>query len=274
MANDKCIAVLDTGAGGLSVVKALRSLAPRETIYYYADYAHLPYGLKSPELIRHLALKAASKLVALSSCKLLIIACHTISVWWDLEELSVRLKVPVIGMLSPSIKGLKRLLLNQNYQSFGIVSTQATISSGAYRRHWPEIDQQGRCTLVEQACGPLVSLVEEGFFAEQELSLTLNGFLPAGIKEADAILLGCTHFSALRSVFAKVLAPHAEIIDAGDLVAREVLLELEANRELSHSGGSVIKAFVSDNCERFNKVATRFIDEPLSVTLVRDEVLV
>lgn len=271
MANNNAIAVLDTGAGGLSVVKALRQMAPKEQIHYFADYAHLPYGLKSPELIRHLALRAAKKLVSLSSCKVLVVACHTISVWWDLDELALELKVPVIGMLKPSISGLSRLLENRNYRSFGIVSTKATISSEAYRRFWPLIDTTGSCLLVEHACGPLVSLVEEGVDGEEELSLILNGLLPAPLKKVDAVLLGCTHFSALEGVFKKVLAPHCDIIDAGDLVAREVLLQLEAQGDLSISNKTSIRAYVSDNCERFIKVAARFIDEPIQATLVRDE---
>ena len=97
--------------------------------------------------------------------------------------------------------------------------------------------------------------------------------MPEHIKKADAVLLGCTHFSALKSSFSQVLAPEAHIIDAGELVAREVLLELEANGGLSLAPKTPINAFVSDNCERFLRVAGRFIDEPLNVTLAQNEFL-
>jgi glutamate racemase len=273
MANNNAIAVLDTGAGGLSVVRPLRSLAPCESIHYFADYAHVPYGLKSPELIRHLGFKAARKLVDLSDCKLLVVACHTMSVCLDLKELSDKLKVPVIGMLKPSILGLERLLSNRDYKSFGIVSTRATIISGAYRKFWSQIDKKGRCALVEHACGSLASLVEEGINGEEELRHILYGLLPLPIKSADAVLLGCTHFSALSKAFKRVLSPNADLIDAGDLVAREVLLKLEAQGGLSLGPKTTIKAYVSDNVERFCDIAQRFIDEPMSVTLVRDELL-
>lgn len=273
MGNNNAIAVLDSGAGGLSVVRPLRQLAPLEQIHYFADYAHLPYGLKSPELIRKLGFKAAQKLVSLSSCKVLVVACYTLTTAWDLAELSEKLQVPVIGMLKPSIAGLRRLISGRGYSSLGIVSTKATMASGAYRRSWPSIDSLGRCRLVEHACGPLVSLVEDGIEGEEELRLILDGLLPSSIKNADAVLLGCTHFAALIDVFKRVIAPHCDIIDAGELVACEVLLQLEAQGGLSIGPKASIKAYVSDNVERFIKIAARFIEEPMSVMLVRDEKL-
>lgn len=270
MPNQKCIAVLDTGAGGLSVVRAIRNLAPYEPICYFADYAHLPYGLKSPELIRNLAEKAATRLVSLCDCKMLVIACHTISVLLDLEQLSQKLKVPIIGMLEPSLLGLKKIFEQKHFQNFGIVSTRATLNSGIYRKFWHNTCLKNS-NLSEHACGPLVSLVEENISGEEELTIILSGLLPKVIKNADAVLLGCTHFSALKHIFKKVLAPHALIIDAGELAASEVLLTLEAQGELYRGEWQPIRAFVSDNKERFISVAPHFIEESLMVTLVGEE---
>jgi glutamate racemase len=273
MSNPKPIAILDTGAGGLSVARALRALAPREEIHYYADYANLPYGLKSIELIRYLAYNAANTLVKRSSCKILVIACHTISVCCDLAKMSAEFKVPVLGMMSPSIEGLARIVPEKDWRSFGIISTKATLDSGVYRQNWPMINKKSSCELAELASGPLVSLVEEGVRGEEELYLIISGLLTKTIKEADAVLLGCTHFSALTPIIKRVLRPDAEVIDAGELVAAEVLLKLEGQGDLSRAALGAIKAYVSDNPNRFNEVAKRFTDEPMSIELIRDRAI-
>jgi glutamate racemase len=271
MSQSSPIAVLDTGAGGLSVVNSLRKLLPNEDIYYFADTANLPYGIKSPELISHLSLKMAKKIVEISSCKLLVVACHTISVWC-LEEIKASVGVPVVGMVEPSIDGLKRLLAQKNIASCGILSTKATQNSGAYRKAWPLLDPKNRVSLVEHASGPLVSLVEEeGELAPGELAPIINQFIPASIKQCDALLIGCTHFSALKPALKRVLKPGCEIVDAADLAALAVqdLLKNAHNLASSELQGQ-FKVYISDNRERFIFIARRFIEGELAVTLIND----
>ena len=266
--DQKPIAVLDTGAGGLSVVAALRHLAPAEPICYFADTANLPYGLKSPELIKYLGLRAAKTLVMLTKPKMLVIACHTISVWC-LEQLSRELDIPVIGMLKPSIDGLKKFVAQNSYKSLGLISTKATVSSGAFRSSWSYIDPDNKTKLIEHACGPLVSLVEEGALSFEELKIIINGLLPEAIKSVDALLIGCTHFSALVPVLRTLLPPQAHIIDAADLVALRVIHELKEARNLSAGGEGSIQTYVSDNPERFMSVAKKFTSEAMKIELIR-----
>jgi len=268
MSDHKPIAVLDTGAGGLSVVAALRHLAPAERICYFADTANLPYGLKSPELIKYLGLRAAKALVELTKPKMLVIACHTISVWC-LEQLASEFDLPVIGMLKPSIEGLKSLVARNNYASLGLISTKATVNSKAFRSSWTYIDPENKTKFVEHACGPLVSLVEEGVLNPEELKLIISGLLPQSIKSVDALLIGCTHFSALTPVLRTLLKPRAHIIDAADLVALQVVNQLkDAHNLLSGTNGS-IQTYVSDNPERFLSVAEKFTSEAMKIELIR-----
>lgn len=265
VSDNRPIAILDTGAGGLSVVAALRTIAPNEEIYYFADYAHLPYGLKSPELIRTLAVRAAQTLVELSHCKLLIIACHTISVLC-LKELKATFPIPVVGMLEPSIIGLKNYLQKKPLQSLGIISTKATLDSGAYRNSWPH---GAHTQLIEQACGPLVSLIEESVVSKKQLHVIVGQLLDDKIKSADGVMIGCTHFSALIPILKAVLKPHCAIIDAAHFVSEHVYQNLKESHQLTARDHHVpIKAFVSDNPERFLKVAQSFMSEQLDVKLV------
>lgn len=266
MSDNRPIAILDTGAGGLSVVTALRTIAPNEEIYYFADYAHLPYGLKSPELIRTLASQAAQILVEISHCKLLIIACHTISVLC-LKELQAQFPIPVVGMLEPSMSGLKKYLQKKSLKNLGIISTKATLDSKAYRNSWPTIGAHTH--LIEQACGPLVSLIEESVISKKQLHIIVDQLLDDKIKKADGVMIGCTHFSALIPILKSVLKPECVIIDAAHFVSDQVYQNLQASDQLADRAHQVpIKAFVSDNPERFLKVAQSFMSELPDVKLV------
>lgn len=252
MENIKPIAVLDSGAGGLSVVSALKKLYPKADIHYFADTANLPYGIKSPELIKTLSLSFAQKAVKLSSCRLLIIACHTISVTC-LDEIRKTVGVPVIGMVEPSILALKELMEQKSVDKIGMISTKATALSGVYH-------QIGRKNLIEHAAGPLVSLVEDSDLKEEELISILRLFLPTSIKKCDALLIGCTHFSALIPALKKVLKPSCAIVDAADFLG----LMLKSEPGMALGSGSLF-VYVSDNPERFQITSRRFMDQTLTI---------
>jgi glutamate racemase len=269
MSKSSPIAVFDTGAGGLSVVNILRNLLPNENIYYFADTANLPYGTKSPELISHLSLKMAKKIVEISSCKLLVIACHTVSVWC-LKEIKESLSIPVVGMVEPSVSGLKQLMAQKAIASVGILSTKATLISKTYRSMWPSIDPKNRVTLVEHASSPLVSLVEEEVdLAPGEIAPIINQFIPTSIKQCDALLIGCTHFSALKPALKRVLKPGCEIVD-GALLAAQFTKDLLINQGLITNDQSLgqFRVYISDNKERFVFIAKRFIEDELAVTMM------
>jgi glutamate racemase len=270
MASIYPIGVMDSGAGGLSVVKAIKRALPYENIHYFADTAHLPYGIKSPEFIKYLALKMARHLVALSSCKMLVVACHTISVWW-LREIEQALGIPVIGMVNPSIDGLKDVIAKKPVKSVGILSTKATVNSKVYEKVWPLIDIHSQVARIEHASGPLVSLVEETDLTSSDLKIVLDYFLPQSIKMCDALLIGCTHFSALIPSLSKMLKPSCHIVDAADFVASHVHNTLGNASMLSNSDKPhKLIAYISDNKERFQIIARRFIEDELIVKELRD----
>lgn len=264
------IAVLDTGAGGLSVVNSLLDLLPHEAIYYFADTANLPYGIKSQELISRLSLAMVQKVIDLSSCKVLVIACHTISVCC-LEQIRQAVKIPVIGMCEPSILGLAKVLAQKPIRSVGILSTSATKNSGVYRNAWQFLDPKDQISLIEHASTPLVYLVEEEGNLEQDLLSTVMQFVPKDIQQCDALLIGCTHFSALKPALKRILKEGCEIIDAADSVARathDILTDLDSLAENREPGE--LKVYISDNKERFKAIARRFINKDLAVTLMSE----
>lgn len=260
--NLKPICVIDTGVGGLSVVKALSKLSSKENIHYFADTANLPYGYKSKDLIKKLSFSLVHKAIKQSNPKLIVIACHTISVT-ALEDMQKEISIPIIGMLNPSILGLSKIVIENNINSLGILSTKATFDSKAYQNGLKKL----ALTLNEKAVGSLVSLVEENCFNHAELVMILNTMLSDNIKNSDALLLGCTHFSALLNALKSVCKNNCLIIDAADLVASNVMQTLEAAKALSSTAKPTIKLFVTDNPERFKHAAKQFIEMDYEINL-------
>ena len=51
------IGVFDSGIGGLTVAHAIKKLLPGESMIYFGDTAHLPYGDKSEAAIQRIQLR-------------------------------------------------------------------------------------------------------------------------------------------------------------------------------------------------------------------------
>src|SRR5690606_29814197 len=150
-----------------------------------------------------------------------------------------------------SIEGLQRLVQhNTSLSSVGIISTKATVLSGAYLRAWPLVDPSGTIALHEQPSGPLVSLVEEPDINFQTISSLVEHFLHQSIKESDAVLIGCTHFSSLVPVLSTVLKENCVIVDSAlfAAAATEALLDRLSLRNPNKNKKSIV-AYVSDNPE-------------------------
>src|SRR5437867_7188295 len=72
------IGIFDSGIGGLTVADAIHKLLPEETLLYFGDTAHLPYGDKAPDSIRNYA-KVITDFLLQLQCKMIVIACNTAS---------------------------------------------------------------------------------------------------------------------------------------------------------------------------------------------------
>jgi len=119
--------VFDSGVGGLTVVRALRSVLPGEDITYLGDTARVPYGSKSPRTVERYAL-ACQQFLLDREVKLVLIACNTASAT-ALPALAAASPVPVIGAVEP---GAQRALAATRNGHIGVIGTLATVRSSAY----------------------------------------------------------------------------------------------------------------------------------------------
>ncbi len=252
------IGIFDSGIGGLTVVKELIKLLPKENLVYFGDTARVPYGTRSVKLIKQYALEDAAFLEQFD-IKILIIACNTASAV-AVDLLKSALIIPVTGVIEPVVSAALNI---SKKKRIGVIGTTATISSQAYNK---QIHSQEPDVLVYgQPCPLLVSLVEEGWVDDEITRLTIRKYLePLLQKEIDTIILGCTHFPVIKELIQDETGPEITLIDSGQETAKVVKkmldnMEIEANNK---SDGS-FKCYVSDIPDKFDEVGTRFLGEPV-----------
>lgn len=269
------IGVFDSGVGGLTVVRALRSLLPHETILYLGDTARVPYGTRSGDTVRRYSLEALRFLEVASQeldlrkqqasqppeisqptpLKMVIIACNTASAY-ALSTLRERCSIPVIGVIRSAV--WKAMQLSKS-RSIGVIGTSGTVRSGAYQAAMHGKDPS--VEVMARPCPLLVPLVEEGWLEHPVTDLTLATYL-ADYKESrvDTLILGCTHYPLLRNAVDRYFEQKVSLVDPSESVSQEASLLLQKRGWLASSeeDGELI-CFVTDAPHRFQQVAHRFL---------------
>ena len=132
----KPIGVFDSGIGGLTVVHALLRRLPQENIVYFGDTARVPYGPKSPQVVREYAEEDTEFLLS-KNVKMIVVACNTVSAV-ALDVVQKRAKIPVVGVIVP---GAKAAAAASKKKRIGVIGTIGTISSNAYANAIRQIDE-------------------------------------------------------------------------------------------------------------------------------------
>ena len=237
------IGVFDSGIGGLGVLGLLRAAYPAADLLYYADTARLPYGGRSPALIRRFAREAGERFSGWGA-DFVQIACGTVSSL-ALDEFASAARRPVSGVILPVVSELAR----DDRRRVLILSTEATAGSRVFERALsaarPGIE------LLSLGCPLFVPLVENGYVSRNDpalLSLVGRTLSPGQTFFPDAILLGCTHFRLLSPLIFS-LFPGVPLYDCGEAAAKAV-------PERFGAGSGSLRVFVSDDPERFRRAAT------------------
>ncbi len=256
--NDASIGVFDSGMGGLTVLRALTARLPGENFLYLGDTARLPYGTKSADTVKRYALQASRALVA-RGVKLVVVACNTASV--ALPEVQVALApLPVIGVIGP---GAQAALAFAPAGPIAVIATEGTVKGGAYVR---AIQARGPTPVVQQACPLFVPMTEEGLIdgpiAEAIAHRYLDPLL-ATVPKPKCLLLGCTHYPALKDVIARV-AGDVALVDSADTTAIAVEQLLGETGLSARSGRPGLRKFlVTDAPDRFARVGEIFLKCPI-----------
>jgi glutamate racemase len=250
---EKSIGIFDSGIGGLTVVKALLDILPREDLLYLGDTARTPYGTKSAEVVRRYSFENAEFLLE-KGVKLLVVACNT-STAVALEALQERFDVPVIGVVEP---GAEAAVAQTQSGRVGVIATEATISSGSYTRALRRL--RSDLEIYTRPCPLFVPLAEEGWVDNAVAKATTRVYLETLRRSGiDALILGCTHYPLLRAAISQVMGDGVALVDSGRATASRVRQELESRHLLRGQGRGSVSFFVTDTPERFVRVGARFL---------------
>jgi len=251
------IGVFDSGIGGLTVVRALARLLPHEDIVYLGDTARTPYGTKSPETICRYAQENAAFLLD-KGIKCLVVACNSVSAV-ALPELEQQLPVPVIGVIEPGAQAAVRATRNGKV---GVIGTEATIASNAYTRALKALRPD--LEIYTRACPLFVPLAEEGWTENDVARAAARRYL-ASLRRSgiDTLVLGCTHYPLLAGVIAEVLGPTVTLVDSAGTTAQAVRGMLRQQKLARKDNGGTLSFFVTDAPERFIKVGSLFLGQPV-----------
>jgi glutamate racemase len=259
--NDAAIGIFDSGIGGLTVMRALAARLPDEEFVYLGDTARLPYGTKSGDTVTRYALQAAAALMK-RRVKMLVVACNTASAVAlpRLEEMFA--PVPAIGVIVP---GAEAAVAAAPEGPIAIIATEGTVKGGAYVR---AIEDHGRAIpVIQQACSLFVAIAEEGLLEGEIAEAVAHRYLDpvlAAVPTPKALVLGCTHFPALRKTIAKVAGPDIRLVDSAETTAtavEQILLEKDLKRA---SGTTPSHSFLAtDAPDRFARVGEIFLGTPI-----------
>ncbi len=255
---DRPIGVFDSGVGGLTVFRAIRKALPKEDVVYFGDTARVPYGSKSPQVVRDYAAQDADVLLE-HDVKLIVIACNTVSAV-ALDVVQKRAKVPVIGVIVPGAEAAVRATQKKRV---GVIGTIGTITSNAYPNAIRQCDSSVQ--VFSQACPLFVPLVEEGWIEHKATQMIAKEYLfPLTVEKIDTLVLGCTHYPLLKQVISEVFHNHITLIDSGEATADAVVKLLdERNLKNSSTMKPHLKFSVSDIPYKFTEIGERFLGQKL-----------
>ena len=224
------IGIRDSGVGGLTVARRVLQRFPDANLLYFADTAHVPYGDKTPQQVRHYALSISRFLID-QGAQMLVFACNTTSAL-ALDTARECFDVPIFGVIRPGARVAAAL----SEGKVGVLATAATVQSGVYTRVLREYRADLR--VEEVGCPAFVPLVESHQTASVEALEACKRYLaPLQRMGADTVVLGCTHYPLLLPALQQV-APAIRFIDPAQAVAEEV-----AERVGSGASGAGLRRF-------------------------------
>ena len=244
------------------MLRALHARLPGEDFVYLGDTARVPYGTKSAESVTRYALQA-SRLLVERGVKLLVVACNTASAVALPALRQAHPGLALVGVVEP---GARASCEASRAGVIAVIATEGTVRGGAYQEAIRRVRPAAR--VVARACSLLVALAEEGWtegaLVEAIVARSLDGlFHGAPGERPDALVLGCTHFPMLAGALRAVVGPEVTLVDSAETTAAAVH-EALASRGLEREGSAGrLDLLATDGPERFARVGSRFLGEPL-----------
>ena len=223
------IAVIDSGVGGISVLKELVKILPNENFIYLGDNENAPYGTKTADEVKNIMFKNVDELLN-EGAKAIVIACNTATAA-AAKVLREKYKdVPIIG-IEPAIKPSAQYKENSNVL---VMATPLTLKQ---EKIFDLMDRfSGEVNITTLPCPGLMELVDEGEIKGEKIDNFLKElFKPLKSKKIDSVVLGCTHYPHVKDAIIKAIGKNVMIFDGGEGTAKETKRRLKEVSMLNDS---------------------------------------
>jgi len=236
MQKGKRIGIMDSGIGGLSVLREALKLLPNEDYLYYADTANVPYGEKTKAEVQRLVCGAVDFIVR-QGVKAVLVACNT-ATYAAIESIRAKYPIPIIGM-EPAVKpAVEKSRSNANKRVL-VTATPMTIREEKLHNLIARSDSEDIVDLLPLP--GLVTFAERGDFDEKTVLPYLEDRLSGlDLGDYEAVVLGCTHFIFFRDMFGKLFPPSVGIIDGNAGTVRNLKRILTEKALLDGGSGDVV----------------------------------
>lgn len=271
--HNKTIGIFDSGYGGLTILKEIRSAMPQYSYIYLGDNARSPYGNRSFATVYQYTLEAVEWLFG-QGCDLVILACNTASAkaLRNIQQNDLPRIAPdkrVLGVIRPVTELVESFTASK---TIGIFATKGTVKSDSYVIEINKISPAIR--VIQEACPIWVPLVENNEYlttgADYFIEKHCNNLLTSS-PDIDAVILGCTHYPLLYDKIRAHLPEHIRIISQPHIVAESLknYLQRHPEMEIRLNKDSRMRYCTTDCEETFGLMASIFLNEQIDAETVR-----
>jgi len=250
------IGIFDSGVGGLSVLREIRTLLPDEKALYVADQAHVPYGSRPVDQVRAFS-EGITRFLLSKGAKIIVAACNTASAA-ALHELREKFpEIPFVGM-EPAVKPAAE---QTKTGVVGVLATPATFQGALYASVVERF--ASGVTVLQHTCPGLVAQIELGEVDTSKTRKILEeALLPMLQKGIDTVVLGCTHYPFVIPIIEQLCGDQVRVIDPAPAVARQAQRVLASARFLPDAkNNSTVDYFTSGSELVFKSILKKLTGE-------------
>ncbi|WP_373897358.1 glutamate racemase [Haloimpatiens sp. FM7315] len=220
------IGLMDSGLGGLSVLKEALKLLPNEDFIYYGDTKNAPYGTKDMKEVKELTKRVVNLLID-KGVKAVVIACNT-ATSVAVDEIRKEYSIPIIG-IEPALKPAVKI---NRKGCIIIMATTLTLAEKKFKNLMEKYSEKSK--IVSLPCPGLVEFVESGNIDGVEVRDYLNEKLePFKTEGIGSIVLGCTHYPFVRNAIKDIVGEEVPIIDGSIGTSKQLKRQLQSKGMLN-----------------------------------------
>lgn len=258
------IGLFDSGIGGLTVFNKIVKFLPKYDYLYLGDNARAPYGDRSQEEIYEFTCQGVAWLFE-NGASLVILACNTSSsqALRKLQQGWLSHHFPDRRILGVIIPTAEEVALHSK-GIVGVIGTKATVASRAYIRELRKLKHD--LNIIQVAIPEVVPMIEKGASQDELKRILRIPLLPLKDAYIDTLILGCTHYSLLSSLFKEMMGEKVYIPNVNEIVAQKFASYLRQHHEIEKqlSKNSTQQFFTTGDPDQFSALSQRFFGSKIT----------